>query len=135
MPTRLRTVARFGLLLMFAILLLVAALSLSQQFPAGQDWTHYVRIGAYGLKTDNAEEIVRNAQESNVFGIEVDNDIEGRKAEIKAQIDKFLRDHPRGKEGRVVYNLKRDFGVTADEVRARFKFYFDAFPDVKAEVD
>ena len=61
MPTRLRTVARFGLLLMFAILLLVAALSLSQQFPAGQDWTHYVRIGAYGLKTDNAEQIVRNA--------------------------------------------------------------------------
>ena len=78
MPTRLRTVARFGLLLTFAILLLVAALSLSQQFPAGQDWTHYVRIGAYGLKTDNAEEIVRNAQESNVFGIEVDNDIPGR---------------------------------------------------------
>ena len=28
-----------------------------------------------------------------------------------------------------------DFGVTADEVRARFKFYFDAFPQVKAEVD
>src|SRR6476469_6855488 len=77
-PTRLRTVARFGLLLMFAILLLVAALSLSQQVPAGQDWTHDARIGAYGLKTDNAEEIVRNAQESNVFGIEVDNDIPGR---------------------------------------------------------
>ena len=31
--------------------------------------------------------------------------------------------------------VKRDFGVTADEVRARFKFYFDAFPQVKAEVD
>ena len=55
MPTRLRVVARFGLLLTFALLLLVAALGLSQQFPAGQDWTHYVRIGAYGLKTDNAE--------------------------------------------------------------------------------
>ena len=54
---------------------------------------------------------------------------------VKAQIDTFLKAHPRGKEGRVVYNLKRDFGVTADEVRARFKFYFDAFPDVKAEVD
>jgi len=42
------------------------------------DWTHYVRIGGYGLKSDNAEEIVRKAQESNVFGIEVDNDIPGR---------------------------------------------------------
>src|SRR5690242_2932900 len=77
-PTRLRTVARFGLLLMFAILLLVAALSLSQQFPAGQDWTHFVRIGAYSLKSDNAAQIVRNATEDRVFGIEVDNDIPGR---------------------------------------------------------
>jgi hypothetical protein len=46
--------------------------------PAKQDWTHYVRIGAYGLEAGNADEIVRNAQESGVFGIEVDNDIEGR---------------------------------------------------------
>jgi hypothetical protein len=43
-----------------------------------QDWTHYVRIGAYGLRSDNAERIVRGAQEDGVFGIEVDNDIEGR---------------------------------------------------------
>jgi hypothetical protein len=43
-----------------------------------QDWTNYVRIGAYGLRSDNAERIVRGAQEDGVFGIEVDNDIEGR---------------------------------------------------------
>jgi hypothetical protein len=43
-----------------------------------QDWTNYVRIGAYGLKGGDALEIVRKAQESNVFGIEVDNDIPGR---------------------------------------------------------
>src|SRR4029077_11532393 len=43
-----------------------------------QDWTNYVRIGAYGLKGGDAAEIVRKAQESNVFGIEVDNDIPGR---------------------------------------------------------
>src|SRR5581483_1873336 len=41
-------------------------------------WTRYVRIAAYGLKSDNAEQIVRNAQRDGVFGIEVDNDIEGR---------------------------------------------------------
>ncbi len=75
-PSRLAN--RLGLALTFALLILLAALGLSQQFPAGQDWTHYVRIGAYGLKTDNAEQIVRNARESNVFGIEVDNDIPGR---------------------------------------------------------
>jgi hypothetical protein len=47
-------------------------------FPAHQDWTNYVRIGAYGLRGGDAAEIVRKASESNVFGIEVDNDIEGR---------------------------------------------------------
>lgn len=45
---------------------------------AKQDWTNYVRIGAYGLGRNSADEIVRNAQETGVFGIEVDNDIPGR---------------------------------------------------------
>src|SRR5271155_1714815 len=43
-----------------------------------QNWTHHVRIGAYGLRSDNAGRIVRSAQEDGVFGIEVDNDIPGR---------------------------------------------------------
>ena len=77
-PGPTRVAACFSCVLTFAVLLLSAASILSQDFPAGQNWTHYVRIGAYGLKTDNADQIVRNAQESNVFGIEVDNDIPGR---------------------------------------------------------
>jgi hypothetical protein len=43
-----------------------------------QNWTNYVRIGAYGLQSGNADPIVRGAQEDGVFGIEVDNDIPGR---------------------------------------------------------
>ncbi len=43
-----------------------------------QNWTNFVRIGAYGLKADNAEAIVRDAEKDHVFGIEVDNDIPGR---------------------------------------------------------
>jgi hypothetical protein len=43
-----------------------------------QNWTHYVRIGAYGLQSGNAEAIVRGATKDHVFGIEVDNDIPGR---------------------------------------------------------
>src|SRR6201998_4052210 len=43
-----------------------------------QDWTNYVRIGAYSLKGGDAAEIVQKAQASDVFGIEVDNDIHGR---------------------------------------------------------
>ena len=43
-----------------------------------RDWTHFVTIGAYGLSSHNAATIVRNAQASGVYGIEVDNDIPGR---------------------------------------------------------
>ena len=77
-PIPSRVAACFGFVLTFVVLIVVAVLSFSQDFPAGQNWTHYVRIGAYGLKTDNAKQIVRNAHESSVFGIEVDNDIPGR---------------------------------------------------------
>ena len=70
MPTSSRVATGF--------LLILATLGLSQEFPAGQNWTHYVRIGAYGLGNHSAEQIVRDAQDSNVFGIEVDNDIPGR---------------------------------------------------------
>src|SRR5271155_1949552 len=43
-----------------------------------QDWTNYVRIAAWSLGTGRAERIVREAEESHVSGIEVDNDIPGR---------------------------------------------------------
>jgi len=43
-----------------------------------QNWTNYVRIAAYGLRSDNAEKIVSDARENHVAGIEVDNDIPGR---------------------------------------------------------
>jgi hypothetical protein len=50
--------------------------------PAGgsskEDWANFVRIAAYGLKSDNADQIVAQATRDNVFGIEVDNDIPGR---------------------------------------------------------
>ena len=78
MPSPSRVAASSCVVLTFALLVLLAELGLSQEFPAGQNWTHYVRIGAYGLGNHSADQIVRNAQESNVFGIEVDNDIPGR---------------------------------------------------------
>jgi len=60
----------FVLVLLAPILLAIPA--------AEQNWTNYVRIGAYGLQSGNADQIVRSAQEDGVFGIEVDNDIPGR---------------------------------------------------------
>ena len=63
----------------FAIVLIIAGACLLVAVPSdNQDWTNYVRIGAYGLKGGDAAEIARRAQESNVSGIEVDNDIPGR---------------------------------------------------------
>jgi hypothetical protein len=67
---------------MFVVLLLAAMLraapDFAEQNSTNQNWTNYVRIGAYGLQSGNADQIVRSAQEDGVFGIEVDNDIPGR---------------------------------------------------------
>jgi len=50
----------------------------------------------------------------------------------RTQLAKYLEDNPRGKHGRIVYDLKADFGIERDELRTRFGFYFDRFP-VKVE--
>src|SRR5271163_330311 len=66
-------------LVLFSGALLASPYSTEQNWASqNQNWTNYVRIGAYGLGSDNAERIVQSAQEDGVFGIEVDNDIEGR---------------------------------------------------------
>jgi len=39
-----------------------------------------------------------------------------------------MQANPRGKHGRIVYDLKGDFGVDRDELRERFAFYFERFP-------
>src|SRR5438477_10699895 len=61
-----------------AVLLVVYLVPRLASDSVEQDWTHYVRIGAYGLKAGDAGTIIANAQRDGVFGIEVDNDIEGR---------------------------------------------------------
>src|SRR5271166_952049 len=61
----------------FSLLILFVAASASPT-AVEQNWTNYVRIGAYGLARNSADKIVADAQETGVFGIEVDNDIPGR---------------------------------------------------------
>jgi len=60
------------------LVLSASGLVASAPQPASMDWIHVVRVGAYGLQRNNAQTIVRQATESHVFGIEVDNDITGR---------------------------------------------------------
>jgi hypothetical protein len=50
----------------------------------------------------------------------------------RAQLEHYMAANPRGRYGRVVYDLKRDFGIDPDELRERFGFYFERFP-VRAE--
>ncbi len=63
----------------FSGVVLVSSLltSLAGQEPK-QNWTHTVRIAAYGLNRNHSDQIVRKATEDHVYGIEVDNDIPGR---------------------------------------------------------
>jgi hypothetical protein len=42
-------------------------------------------------------------------------------------IEEYMASHPRGKDGRVAYDLEGDFGLNADELRRRFAFYIDEF--------
>ncbi|HQR39309.1 MAG TPA: hypothetical protein PLF26_13030, partial [Blastocatellia bacterium] len=68
--------------LIVAVVTLALAPAFPHVFAAQQtpplNWTHTVRIAAYPLTGTNADTIVRDATRSNVFGIEVDNDIPGR---------------------------------------------------------
>lgn len=50
-----------------------------------------------------------------------------------AEIQAYQAAHPRGVEGRVVYDLRNQFGTTPEQVRAPFGAYFDHFP-VRIEV-
>lgn len=50
-----------------------------------------------------------------------------------AEIGAYQAAHPRGKEGRVIYDLRRQFSVTPEELRAPFDFYYERFP-VRIEV-
>jgi hypothetical protein len=46
----------------------------------------------------------------------------------RAALEDFMAQNPRGKHGRIVYDLKADFGIDPTELRRRFDFYFERFP-------
>ena len=46
----------------------------------------------------------------------------------RASLQAYLGAHPRGKEGRLVYDLRGDFGLDPAALRERFDFYFERFP-------
>ena len=80
---------------LFALLSLAALPAMQlhaqqSQDNADREWLKKVRIAAYSLTPENAEQSVQQAQASGVYGIEVDNDIPGRyeslwKPEVKLE--------------------------------------------------
>ncbi len=53
----------------------------------------------------------------------------------RSELTTYLAGNPRGKEGRVMYDLRGDFGLDPDDLYQRFAFYFEAFPQITKELD
>jgi hypothetical protein len=53
--------------------------------------------------------------------------------ESREDLRAYMEEHPRGKAGRVVYDLAGNFRLDIGELRERFRFYTDRFP-VREEV-
>ena len=48
--------------------------------------------------------------------------------EARAALETYVARHPRGKYGRIVYDLRGDFGIDPEALRQRFDFYYQRFP-------
>lgn len=53
-------------------------------------------------------------------------------SKARKRFEQYLDSNPRGKHGHIRYDLQRHFGVSAEDLRGRFDFYFDRF-DVRPE--
>jgi len=75
-----------------------------------------------------ADDLAMAARILDAAGLEVND-------QARTQLTEYLAGNPRGREGRVVYDLRGDFGLEPADLYERFKFYFDAFPQIRREVD
>jgi hypothetical protein len=46
----------------------------------------------------------------------------------------YVASNPRGRDGRVAYDLRADFAIEPADLYERYAFYFDAFPQIRREV-
>jgi hypothetical protein len=52
--------------------------------------------------------------------------------QARSELSQFVNEH-KDDYGKVIYNLKKQFGADPDELRERFEFYYDAFPVKRAK--
>jgi hypothetical protein len=74
-----------------------------------------------------ADDLATATRILQVAGLEATGD-------ARARFAAYAAGNPRGKEGRVVYDLRGDFGLDPDTLYDRYAFYFDAFPQIRREV-
>ena len=74
-----------------------------------------------------ADDVAMAARVIEMSGLEVTDAVSGG---LQAYVDA----NPRGRDGRIVYDLRGDFGLDPDELYDRYAFYFDAFPQIRKEV-
>ena len=74
-----------------------------------------------------ADDLAMASKILSVAGLEI---TERASAELTA----YLAGNPRGKEGRVMYDLRGDFGLEPAVLHERFAFYYEAFPQIATEV-
>jgi Sulfotransferase family len=74
-----------------------------------------------------ADDLAMAAKILEVARMEVDDT-------VRQALAGYLAGNPRGKDGRVVYDLRADFGLEPDVLYERFSFYFEAFPQIRREV-
>lgn len=60
-------------------------------------------------------------------GLDVGDDTRG-------QLEAYVAGNPRGRDGRIVYDLRRDFHLDPADLYDRYAFFFDAFPQITPEV-
>lgn len=53
---------------------------------------------------------------------------------VRNGLSGYVAGNPRGKDGRIVYDLRGDFGLEPDDLYERYAFYFEAFPQIHHEV-
>ena len=54
--------------------------------------------------------------------------------ECRGGLADYVAGNPRGKDGRIVYDLRADFGLDPTDLYERYAFYFEAFPQIRREV-
>ena len=52
----------------------------------------------------------------------------------QSELTTYLAGNPRNKGGRVIYDLRGDFGLDPEDLYDRFAFYFDTFPQITREI-